>query len=799
MVMSILSLPTEPLLPRDADVRLTDELLSELALLAPLQRRPALYRFRGSVALRRHRAGETIVRQGERRGSAFYILTAADVLSLLNGICRAARPRRPDPALLAERDSVRARVERRDGPDAVLRLVTSSGPRLARPGVPYPAELDPHYATLREGELVGEAACLEGTPQPVTIVAQRDCYLLEMKANFLAAVQDDPGQRARADAVYREHILRLQLGRLPLFRDLSDDEFGLVRDAVELRTASPGAVICEENDPCDGLYLVRGGVVKLVKNITPMLGADDMTDWTALRAVLRDDRKARSPRDAVWRRLTADIRAILSGPGRAGGPDPADRSRVLAALNEMIAAVDLLNEPELRLLATGVLPFGPGEAMRRANRLALESALSPAIRPLAHKRGHECVLTYCARGEPFGLTDLLLNRPFSASAVALGHPNALGRVDVAWLPAAAFWKLLREVPRLREPLKQETARQRRNAEQRLAVPSWKDQATQFSREAVELGLVQGQHLMLIDLDRCTRCDECVRACADSRDDGHGRLFLEGPRIGKHLVPVTCRACLDPVCLIGCPVGSIHRGPGQEVVIENWCIGCGLCGESCPYGAIQMHDLGIIPETSGGWCFVPAEVPGGHTWSRTGYRAGGWLQGSSPFVLDRTLREQVTDAGLSPDWRSFTFRHEFNLKQSADNTGAFRLEVVSAGELRVWVNGRDCCPAEKPRGSRHTYMITGTEHGIKAGSNVLGIEVRLLSGSDTGHDPLLQARLDLVPPDGSEESFGVHAGRPVTRRAAVCDLCAGQESGPICVHACPHDAARRVDARNGLPA
>ena len=82
---------------------------------------------------------------------------------------------------------------------------------------------------------------------------------------------------------------------------------------------------------------------------------------------------------------------------------------------------------------------------------------------------------------------------------------------------------------------------------------------------------------------------------------------------------------------------------------------------------------------------------------------------------------------------------------------------------------------------------------------MGVEVRLLPGGDTGHDPLLQARLDLVPRDGSEGSPGVHAGRPVTRRAAVCDLCAGEDSGPICVHACPHDAARRVDARNGLPA
>ena len=39
---------------------------------------------------------------------------------------------------------------------------------------------------------------------------------------------------------------------------------------------------------------------------------------------------------------------------------------------------------------------------------------------------------------------------------------------------------------------------------------------------------------------------------------------------------------------GCPVDAIHRREGHlEVVIENHCVGCGLCEKNCPYGAIQM--------------------------------------------------------------------------------------------------------------------------------------------------------------------------------------------------------------------
>jgi Fe-S-cluster-containing hydrogenase component 2 len=94
---------------------------------------------------------------------------------------------------------------------------------------------------------------------------------------------------------------------------------------------------------------------------------------------------------------------------------------------------------------------------------------------------------------------------------------------------------------------------------------------------------------LIDLERCTRCDECVRACASTHNDGRSRLIREGPRFGNFLVPASCRQCRDPVCMIGCPVGSIHKGATNEIVIEDWCVGCGICAEQCPYGSIHMHE------------------------------------------------------------------------------------------------------------------------------------------------------------------------------------------------------------------
>ena len=55
----------------------------------------------------------------------------------------------------------------------------------------------------------------------------------------------------------------------------------------------------------------------------------------------------------------------------------------------------------------------------------------------------------------------------------------------------------------------------------------------------DLGLVQAEKVLLIDLDLCTRCGDCERACADTHD-GISRLTREGPsfRASMRLVKKT---------------------------------------------------------------------------------------------------------------------------------------------------------------------------------------------------------------------------------------------------------------------
>ena len=59
-------------------------------------------------------------------------------------------------------------------------------------------------------------------------------------------------------------------------------------------------------------------------------------------------------------------------------------------------------------------------------------------------------------------------------------------------------------------------------------------------------------------------------------------------IGNISIATACRQCQDPVCML-CSRAGIARHPNGEVYITESCIGCGICAERCPYGAISIED------------------------------------------------------------------------------------------------------------------------------------------------------------------------------------------------------------------
>ncbi len=203
--------------------------------------------------------------------------------------------------------------------------------------------------------------------------------------------------------------------------------------------------------------------------------------------------------------------------------------------------------------------------------------------------GGELVVAYLSRGDYFGEIGLLQGDVRTATCTALDH------VELVRFSGEDFNRMMVQFPDIRKKLEAVEHERLENNRQRLSLV----QSVPLESFLAQ-GLMEAQSLLLLDLDRCTRCDACVRACADAHD-GVTRLIREGLRFDHFLVATSCRHCRDPLCMVGCPVGSIRRRNSLEVIIEDWCVGCGLCAQNCPYGNINLHPFEVMvddPEHAG---------------------------------------------------------------------------------------------------------------------------------------------------------------------------------------------------------
>ncbi len=190
--------------------------------------------------------------------------------------------------------------------------------------------------------------------------------------------------------------------------------------------------------------------------------------------------------------------------------------------------------------------------------------------------GHSArTLTYLREGDHFGLDELIdawksgEDCAYESSLTALGYLHVL-RIPFSVLAELVFPRLAPRTSRLVDAASRPIA----------------DDA--FLEWAVEQRFINGTRTMMIDLEKCTRCDDCVRACADTHD-GNPKFIRHGRTLGNWMVANACMQCVDPVCMIGCPTGAIHRTQGGGVVVINdlTCIGCGTCANACPYDNIRL--------------------------------------------------------------------------------------------------------------------------------------------------------------------------------------------------------------------
>lgn len=115
--------------------------------------------------------------------------------------------------------------------------------------------------------------------------------------------------------------------------------------------------------------------------------------------------------------------------------------------------------------------------------------------------------------------------------------------------------------------------------------------------------------IVIDVEKCIGCRDCVLACKDEHvgndwspitrpqpDTGHFWVkILEEergtqPKIKTTWMPVLCMHCENAPCIPACPENAINRRADGIVLIDpQKCNGCQDCMEACPYRVIYFNE------------------------------------------------------------------------------------------------------------------------------------------------------------------------------------------------------------------
>lgn len=208
-----------------------------------------------------------------------------------------------------------------------------------------------------------------------------------------------------------------------------------------------------------------------------------------------------------------------------------------------------------------------------------------------NSRGVDVAQTYIPAGHVVGemavIEDEATPRSATVTAAVACETIVLQKIDVV--------EMFREFPEAR-------AHVSRVAEQRRVqnvVADWSEGSGSLLEFMMKEGLTDAENVLLIDSDLCVGCDNCESACAATHG-GFSRLDRKGGKSFAAIqIPVSCRHCENPLCMLDCPPDALSRSASGEVVIKDSCIGCGNCVSNCPYGVIKL----VYDYTSSGWSFL----------------------------------------------------------------------------------------------------------------------------------------------------------------------------------------------------
>src|SRR5260370_32823653 len=113
-----------------------------------------------------------------------------------------------------------------------------------------------------------------------------------------------------------------------------------------------------------------------------------------------------------------------------------------------------------------------------------------------------------------------------------------------------------------------------------------------------------QYRFHFDMAKCIGCKCCVVACNEQNGNPAEINWRRGgeveggwyPNTRRFHISMGCNHCLEPSCLIGCPVEAYTKDPATGIVQHSAdaCIGCQYCTWNCSYGVPQYNpERGVV--------------------------------------------------------------------------------------------------------------------------------------------------------------------------------------------------------------
>ncbi len=371
---------------------------------------------------------------------------------------------------------------------------------------------------------------------------------------------------------------------IPLFKDLSAPQLRemLIDSTLHLKAA--GDVVFEKDDYTDTFFSIISGKVEIVidSNRRVLLSQGQFFGEMGLL----------SGRRRVATVVTAEDGTILLETPRK------QVLKLIASVPSVKRALDELFM--LRAMQTSIFPDAPESLLRalvqkaqmksfkKGDVIFREGEPGDALYVIRkgsvkvsrlNRAGVDVAQTYVPAGNYVGEMAILKEEAVPRSATC----SAAVACDTIVIKKEDALALISQDPDVRRRLLQ-VADERRVDN---AMSDWTEDSGKLLDFMMREGLTDAENVLLIDSNLCVACDNCEAACAATHG-GYSRLDRKGGKSFASIqLPISCRHCENPLCMLDCPPDALVRQVDGEVIIKESCIGCGNCVSNCPYGVIKL--------------------------------------------------------------------------------------------------------------------------------------------------------------------------------------------------------------------